>query len=196
MSLTARERRNPPSRRKSCTACTKAKRRCDFALPACLRCSQRQISCQYPTRTIRGQLTPQSESPETEPHSLLSIETSPQVSGSFPISWSIIEDFNTIISRIDASSNGLDTFDIPLEDVALELAQQPLALTGPSTQDFGNVSAHVLNRLQWAVDEIKEAPKKMVLENQTPWCHPLLYKDAMPRSMQGEDQSSTAVCAH
>jgi hypothetical protein len=123
-------------------------------------------------------------------------ETSPQVFGSIPISESIIEDFNTIISRIDASSNGLDTFDLPLEDVALELAQQPLTLTGPSTQDFGNVSAHILNRLQWAVDEIKEAPKKMVLENQTPWCHPLLYKDAMPRSMQGEDQSSTVVCAH
>lgn len=108
----------------------------------------------------------------------------------------MIEDFNTIISRIDASSNGLDTFDLPLEDVALELAQQPLALTGPSTQDFGNVSAHILNRLQWAVDEIKEAPMKMVLENQTPWCHPLLYKDAMPRSMQGKDQSSTVVYAH
>ncbi|TVY61865.1 Transcription factor gsfR2 [Fusarium oxysporum f. sp. cubense] len=195
MSLTARERRNPPSRRKSCTACTKAKRRCDFALPACLRCSQRQISCQYPTRTIRGQLTPQSESPETVSPCLLSNEPSPEVSGSFPISGSIIEDFNAIISRIDASSNGLDTFDLPLEDVALELAQQPLTLTGPSTQDFGNVSAHILNRLQWAVDEIKEAPKKMVLENQTPWCHPLLYKDAMPRSMQDAHSSCALYMA-
>lgn len=187
MSLTARERRNPPSRRKSCTACTKAKRRCDFALPACLRCSQRNISCQYPARALQGYLTPQSESPETVPTGLLTNDgSSPERSETISISGSMIEDFNAVISSIDASSNDLGTFDIPLEDVSLDLVQQPYSLTAPSTQEFGNIPAIVLNRLQWAVDEIKEAPKKMVLENQTPWCHPLLYKDGMPRSMQGK----------
>lgn len=38
-------------RQKSCSACAKAKRRCDFAVPTCLRCSNRDISCIYPERT-------------------------------------------------------------------------------------------------------------------------------------------------
>ncbi|EFY89130.1 hypothetical protein J3458_019710 [Metarhizium acridum] len=30
------------------------------------------------------------------------------------------------------------------------------------------------------------APSLMILETQTPWCHPLLYKDGLPKSMQGQ----------
>ncbi|KEZ40369.1 hypothetical protein SAPIO_CDS8223 [Scedosporium apiospermum] len=48
MSMTAVERANPPPRRKSCAACTKAKRRCDLAQPSCLRCAGRGIECHYP----------------------------------------------------------------------------------------------------------------------------------------------------
>ncbi|KAK3318950.1 hypothetical protein B0H66DRAFT_253510 [Apodospora peruviana] len=46
-SLSAMERGNPPPRRKSCAACIKAKRRCTLEIPACLRCSQRQLDCKY-----------------------------------------------------------------------------------------------------------------------------------------------------
>ncbi|KAI1341093.1 hypothetical protein F5Y15DRAFT_376903 [Xylariaceae sp. FL0016] len=53
-SLSAVERGNPPPRRKSCAACTKAKRRCDLRQPACLRCSQRKIVCSYPPQTSRA----------------------------------------------------------------------------------------------------------------------------------------------
>ncbi|KAJ4254292.1 hypothetical protein NW762_009883 [Fusarium torreyae] len=192
MSLTARERRNPPTRRKSCTACTKAKRRCDFALPACLRCSQRHIPCQYPTRTLRGLLTPHSQSPETISPSLLTNDgSSPESPEIVQINETVINDFNAVISNIDASVNDLDTFDIPLEDTTLELVHQASALAPPSTQEFGNVSSSILNRLQYAIDEIKKGPKSLVLENQTPWCHPLLYKESMPRSMQ----DAHAACA-
>ncbi|KAK1150261.1 hypothetical protein N8T08_000163 [Aspergillus melleus] len=38
---------------------------------------------------------------------------------------------------------------------------------------------------------LKSAPRMMVLENQTPWCHPQLYKDGMPRAMQ----DAFACCA-
>ncbi|KAF4973476.1 hypothetical protein FSARC_245 [Fusarium sarcochroum] len=194
MSLTARERRNPPTRRKSCTACTKAKRRCDFALPACLRCSQRHIPCQYPTRALRGPLTPHLESHETiSPSLLTNDDSSPESPGIVQINGTVVNDFNAVISCIDASVNDLDTFDIPLEDTTLELVQQPSALAPPATQEFGNVSASILNRLQFAIDEIKKTPKIMVLENQTPWCHPLLYKESMPRSMQGKDASSSVT---
>ncbi|OAA63369.1 Zn(2)-C6 fungal-type DNA-binding domain protein [Niveomyces insectorum RCEF 264] len=47
LSLSALERRHPPPRRKSCAACTKAKRRCSNTLPSCARCSQRGLVCHY-----------------------------------------------------------------------------------------------------------------------------------------------------
>ncbi|KAH7309240.1 hypothetical protein BKA65DRAFT_170434 [Rhexocercosporidium sp. MPI-PUGE-AT-0058] len=35
------------TRRKACTGCVKAKRRCDLTLPACSRCMKRNIDCNY-----------------------------------------------------------------------------------------------------------------------------------------------------
>ncbi|KIV99142.1 uncharacterized protein PV09_09173 [Verruconis gallopava] len=37
----------PPPRRKSCSACVKAKRRCDMLLPQCTRCFQKKANCVY-----------------------------------------------------------------------------------------------------------------------------------------------------
>ncbi|PTD03687.1 hypothetical protein HYE67_000623 [Fusarium culmorum] len=186
MSLTARERRNPPTRRKSCAACTKAKRRCDFAIPACLRCSQRRIHCQYPSRVMREQFSSSSEaSVAVSPDYLTTDDSSPQLAESLPSDTPIIEDFNAVISGLDACSEDLGVLEFPLEDNTLKFVEQPWTLTVPSTQDFSHVPQRILNRLQWATDEIKRAPEKMILENQTPWSHPLLYKDGMPRSLQG-----------
>lgn len=189
MSLTARERRNPPSRRKSCAACTKAKRRCDFAVPACLRCSQRCIPCQYPSRTPRGQSTTtnSSSSPETIIPGLLTNESA----SSTPLAVSqldepIVEDFNAVIADIDTNFNELTSFDVHLDDTTLDLIQPALELSPPSTREFGAIPEAVIGRLKWSIAEIQKAPSTMVLENQTPWCHALLYKNEMPRSMQGK----------
>ncbi|KAH7029481.1 uncharacterized protein B0I36DRAFT_364017 [Microdochium trichocladiopsis] len=37
----------PTARRKSCVACTRAKRRCDLVVPQCSRCVERQLDCVY-----------------------------------------------------------------------------------------------------------------------------------------------------
>jgi hypothetical protein len=58
MSKTASERANPPPRRKSCAACTRAKRRCDLAHPACVRCAGRGLACVYPHRSRAAPATP------------------------------------------------------------------------------------------------------------------------------------------
>ncbi|RGP70163.1 c6 finger domain-containing [Fusarium longipes] len=196
MSLTARERRNPPTRRKSCAACTKAKRRCDFAMPACLRCSQRHIHCQYPTRVVRGHLAIQPEATETIcPDLLTTDDSSPQTAESLSSDGPMIEDFNAVISGLDVCSGGLGALEFPLEDTTLKFVEQPWTLTAPSTKDFSHVPERILNRLQWAVDEIKRAPEKMVLENQTPWSHPLLYRDGMPRSLQDAHSSCALYMA-
>ncbi|GKT99825.1 hypothetical protein FLAG1_09837 [Fusarium langsethiae] len=196
MSLTARERRNPPTRRKSCAACTKAKRRCDFAMPACLRCSQRRIHCQYPSRVMREQPSSSSEaSAGVSPDCLTTDGSSPQTTKSLSSDGLIIEDFNAVISGLDACSEDLGALEFPLEDNTLKFIEQPWTLTAPSTKDFSHVPERILNRLQWAVDEIKRAPEKMVLENQTPWSHPLLYRDGMPRSLQDAHSSCALYMA-
>lgn len=42
----------PPSRRKACQECVKAKRKCGMELPRCRRCQKKNITCAYPnTRT-------------------------------------------------------------------------------------------------------------------------------------------------
>lgn len=47
------------------------------------------------------------------------------------------------------------------------------------------VALAVATRLQYSIDELVKAPKTMIKENQTPWCHHRLYENDMPRSMQG-----------
>jgi hypothetical protein len=62
----------------------------------------------------------------------------------------------------------------PNFDLAIPRARQPRPL--PEI---------IANNLQFAIDVIAQSPNMMVLENQTPWCHPKLYQNYMPRTMQG-----------
>lgn len=113
------------------------------------------------------------------------------------------EDFNSVAATIDAANidpsvSNLAPFELPIYDDTLDLLdtldilqQQPSTLVPPSTRVFDAVPEIIANRLQWSIDEIRKAPKSMVLENQTPWCHPMVYKDEMPRSMQ----DAHACCA-
>ncbi|OQD81136.1 hypothetical protein PENANT_c029G07574 [Penicillium antarcticum] len=39
-------------------------------------------------------------------------------------------------------------------------------------------------RIQFAVDVLKDIPRMMVTETQTPWCHRQLYKNNLPKEMQ------------
>ncbi len=59
-----------------------------------------------------------------------------------------------------------------------------LAAFGPRADGLNPAVGSLTSRLQYAFSEIMKGPKKMALENQTPWCHPYLYKDYMPQSMQ------------
>ncbi|CAM1501812.1 Fc.00g037960.m01.CDS01 [Cosmosporella sp. VM-42] len=184
MSLTARERHNPPPRRKSCAACIKAKRRCDFAVPACLRCSQRRIACQYPNRPPREQSCSTPQTPDLMQGMLTADALTPATLGGGA------DDFNTVVASIDSDFNDLTSFELPLDDATLDLIHQPSMLAPPASKGF-ELSQAITLRLQWAIDEMRRAPTTMVLEMQTPWSHSCLYKDEMPRSMQ----DAHAACA-
>lgn len=52
------------------------------------------------------------------------------------------------------------------------------------------LSVTIAHRLQYAINLVKDAPRRMVVDLETPWCHAQLYRDEMPRSMQGAQTCS------
>jgi hypothetical protein len=76
------------------------------------------------------------------------------------------------------SYNNLDLIHQPKGDLAL--AVQPEGKWRTASLSFT-----IAHRLQYSIDVVTDAPRKMVMELQTPWCHPELYRDNMPKSMQG-----------
>ncbi|KAL4908860.1 hypothetical protein BDW74DRAFT_165586 [Aspergillus multicolor] len=54
-----------------------------------------------------------------------------------------------------------------------------------------SLSELMASRFQYAIDILKDTPRKMVTENQTPWSHTQLYSNGMPKAMQ----DAYACCA-
>ncbi|KAK4062837.1 transcriptional regulator family: Fungal Specific TF [Trichoderma aggressivum f. europaeum] len=206
MSFTARERYNPPPRKKSCASCIKAKRRCDFAVPACLRCSQRQIQCEYPSRTPRTK----AKSP-----SRVALEPAPLQDVAVPdggLGDDCTEGAKPMacqfgpIANVDEESSqhnmhqflaDLATLNYSDESRDYDAVPRPSMLTAPATKGLHDrLTEIVARRLQFSLDQIQKAPRTMVMEMQTPWSHPLLYADSMPRSMQGTKASLCPVIGY
>jgi hypothetical protein len=59
----------------------------------------------------------------------------------------------------------------------------------PVDQGLSELPTFSASRLNYGISELKMAPSRMVLENQTPWSHPLLYEDKMPASMHGRQDT-------
>jgi hypothetical protein len=152
------ERNDSIPKRKSCTACAKAKRRCDLALPVCSRCSLRKLDCHYPL-LMHGN-TPSSIPTPPDLDSLDSLMTLPPTTLQQPECFHIY---------------GVDD---------LMLMNMPT---------FPLLPPAAVSRIQFAFKQLQDAPRMMVLENQTAWCHPLLYGNKMPKSMQGNYHSMTMM---
>lgn len=71
-------------------------------------------------------------------------------------------------------------------------ARAPLELSAPRRLNVAALTNEIESKLLYAIDKIKAAPRTMLLETGTPWCHPLLYREQMPRVMQGEFASLPA----
>ncbi|KAJ5710423.1 hypothetical protein N7488_004579 [Penicillium malachiteum] len=173
----------PIPRRKSCEACKKAKRRCDLSLPACSRCTHRNVACIYPWR----QSTYDHPTPEISP---LAVDLC-----------------NLNVNALAEPQHNINIFQ-PCSPALTELVDsvlhgdqeepQPLFMTPDRTVNVGPYFALMIPRarqpkplpeiiasnLQFAIDILKNTPKTMVLENQTPWCHSKLYRNGMPKAMQ------------
>ncbi|EPE02649.1 zinc c6 finger domain protein [Ophiostoma piceae UAMH 11346] len=169
-SLSTLERASPPSRRRSCQACTKAKRRCDNGLPSCLRCSRRGLVCCYPVSTM-------SAMNKTE-YTFLPVPPCELV--------------------LDVPLLGMPQLpqlpQLPLPPLS-SLPPVPsirfLPALLPAAQDWPQVQRNIASHLRHAVDIMSLVPSQLVLHNRLPWSHPRLYHiyqsgngATMPRSMQ------------
>lgn len=119
--------------------------------------------------------------------------------------WTPAEDLDVSIEATSATNLGLavdehgilgdENFDTELffnftdsTPTGKEIAARP-SLEGPYAPrrvDLAGLHAALETNFSYAMDRIKAAPSNMLLENQTPWCHPLLFKETMPRVMQGK----------
>lgn len=245
MSNSARERDNPPPRRKSCSACIKAKRRCEYAgAPACMRCAQRNVPCDFSPaqQQQRASTTPQRVtsmlSALAEDRILLDAASAvapcsnaqddfdallatpldvdlPSISGldkSNGFHFGSLDGFEMLGGDLNSNAlgslcgleplSGSNTYNnsstiyegdtpsvfeddyVPEIDFLKEARQQHLGtLMAPAAQQLEYVSTMIRERLEFAVDLIRTAPRTMVDALETPWSHRLLYRDAMPASM-------------
>ena len=164
---------NPHGRQKSCFECARSKRRCDLRLPRCLRCTRLSLGCSYPPPVLpTTQATPDSPALLDAP-----------ITGDLCFDIDA-PDFDDLLhfSAHETSSAFREFFD--LEDpkggtLGPIYAPNPLS---PHLRSFTQ------SRLDFPVEQMKGAPSMMVLENQTLWSHPQLYKDHMPPSLQSNRQ--------
>ncbi|KAF9528762.1 hypothetical protein CPB83DRAFT_883240 [Crepidotus variabilis] len=189
--------------RRSCTECIKAKRRCDQGITACLRCTKQKLECRFPTNSVA------STSSAPSPGSLFSDSALTVTSTAInehneqdlALDWSqfssVLQDHNfgaLDFTGSDHLSGGcLDSFS-GMEDLLNPSVDTTMAMIRPSSTNLtippvvdsssSELAAAISSRLDYGMAQLKRVPSKMVLQKQTPWCHPLLYEDIMPRSMQ------------
>jgi hypothetical protein len=96
-------------------------------------------------------------------------------------------DFSTGTSSLDSLTNMLQTPVHQDDQIALQRTYAPL------TQPFTSchLSSFARSRVEYSIGQMKLAPRMLVEQNGTPWQHPMLYDDNMPRSLQ----DAYAACA-
>ncbi|KAH9989604.1 hypothetical protein F4779DRAFT_610358 [Xylariaceae sp. FL0662B] len=204
------ERSNPPPRQKACAACVRAKRRCDLQSPTCTRCFQREIQCRYPPeRSYHGNTHQRSKVQTAEPmadfwnpslsfEDLMATDTimTPMLTGLFPICENDLLFSNSAqgglsdVSYMQPESSGAQNAIVPSHNVAYVDNRDVIPIS-PSlfAQNVNGETERrsamlIRNHFQYCMDQLISAPRRMVLENCTPWSHPFLYRDHLPRCMQ------------
>lgn len=183
----------PPPRRKACGQCFRAKRRCGQELPSCLRCRRLKIDCEYLLST------PHIEIDATQVSDVIVNNTEQSYLAPSPSPF-VLED-DTLARYLDTDflsgqwDQQLGMTNTELQEIPdLRVTPQPsVSGLGSHDQALQDVSHEIASRLQYGIDIFKRAPSQMVLENGTPWSHPLLYRYFMPRSMSGTHPESLRV---
>ncbi|RDW72866.1 hypothetical protein BP6252_06773 [Coleophoma cylindrospora] len=175
---------NHGPRRTSCGECSKAKRRCDRRAPECSRCAKLHLNCRY----LRYQ-PPYREVPDQLDSGLNLFNASDALPLPLPGDEEVL---TTLLSSEELDLAFLGEEVLPQEPTsALDAgADHNWEFSKPQTTenhspDFAesDLANPAESRIYYGTQLLKTAPATMVLKNSTPWCHPLLYKDNMPKSM-------------
>jgi hypothetical protein len=175
---------NPQGRQKSCSECAKSKRRCDLRQPACIRCSRQNLTCSYPPRLSSIQ------TPEEDVFFLDAAAADEELF--FDIPDFTVEHAALELQEITVRAGSVDALNDLFSKTAEDdytLARQNYVLGKQFSRS--EMTSYARSRIEYAIDQLKLAPAMMVTENQTPWCHPALYEEYMPRSLQ----DAYATCA-
>ncbi|KAF2262423.1 hypothetical protein CC78DRAFT_520054 [Lojkania enalia] len=177
---------NPQGRQKSCSECAKSKRRCDLRQPSCLRCSRQNLTCIYPP-----QPSPIGDAPT--PPTQISKGNSNTENGLFEFdlpALSTPEEVELLDFDLIAATESVNTLNDILagesgacEDVSLSRPNY-VSVVPAKLFSTSYLSVEARGRIDYCVAQLKLAPSMFLIENGTPWCHPLLYQDNMPRNLQ------------
>lgn len=185
---------NAQGRQKSCSECAKAKRRCDLQQPNCLRCTRQRLTCTYPSQPHTSNSARTSTESDLEEASLIEELFNPTLDLPFDLEipnvaaapdlelLEPVPDLSGHMSSLEHGENALQDFG------GREVSEVPSRIGRyPSAKSISNLLASELfeSRVGYSMEQWKLAPRMMVEKTCTPWSHPNLYEELMPRSMQG-----------
>jgi hypothetical protein len=91
-------------------------------------------------------------------------------------------DLPTGTNSLDSLTSVMD-FDIIGED-ELALTKSHHHHSSSSSFFSTTITPFAKKRIEYSIEQLKLAPRTMVDENATIWCHPMLYEECMPRELQ------------
>ncbi|KXJ86378.1 hypothetical protein Micbo1qcDRAFT_168428 [Microdochium bolleyi] len=208
------------ARRKSCLACTRAKRRCDLGLPLCSRCDERGVACVYAPALASRRRRLDKQSSIARQHIDADVHIDTDINASIDVDIDNADfdaamldpcltgpaqprvGFDMMNSVFATNLYNATTTSSPLEPYSSSFAPPSFSFRPqltenntkiaivPSTKplivlpDDADALRAVLDpRLHYAIAQFCGAPEQLALSCQTPWSHPLLYRDRLPRSM-------------
>ncbi|KAL5379608.1 hypothetical protein DPSP01_008308 [Paraphaeosphaeria sporulosa] len=184
---------NAQGRQKSCSECAKAKRRCDLQQPNCLRCTRQRLICTYPAQPHTSDSGKTTTEPDLEDASLIEELFNPTLELPFDLDIPDVAaapDLELLDSMPNQSVplSSLEQGENTIRDfLGREVSEVPSRIARyPSAKSISNLLASELfeSRVGYSMELWKRAPRMMVEEKCTPWSHPNLYEELMPRSMQ------------
>jgi hypothetical protein len=97
-------------------------------------------------------------------------------------------DMPTAITSLNSRSHSMGSFTNGEDQIALHDFYSSAI---PSIFSSTNIAPFARLRVGYAIDQLKLAPRMMVEENSTLWCHAMAYDENMPRTLQ----DAYAACA-
>ncbi|OAL00325.1 hypothetical protein IQ06DRAFT_143530 [Phaeosphaeriaceae sp. SRC1lsM3a] len=181
---------NTQGRQKSCFECAKGKRKCDLGNPSCARCSKQRLRCTYPQSLSQAKTAPA----DTNENNDLGISDDFQL----PMNLDDIDPASFSMG-FDVPPLPVAEFDIDIGISNLESLNQML-YNSPDAEDrlaleraysgieksfsIAYIAPFAKSRVRWSIEQLKLVPKSIVKQGSTPWQHPMLYQEYMPRCLQ------------